>query len=110
MDQLSGAQAELLPVRLLRAAQGNRPHEAAVLLLCEAGVLNQLGCCIVLDVDRNLAWVDWPAVSAVAGRVATDVRVILLLASAIATEGQHLQPSDHQAVRLALEHLTAPQR
>jgi hypothetical protein len=64
----------------------------------------------VLDVDRNLAWIDWPAVTAVAGRARHDVRVILLLASTIATEGQNIAPDDHQVLQIALEHLATQRR
>ena len=75
------------------------------MLLISTGVLNQLACYIVLDIDRNLAWVDWPAVTAVAGRAPHDVRAVLVLASAIATDGQHITPNDHHALQLAFEHL-----
>jgi hypothetical protein len=106
LDSMSSTQPELLPTRLLRAAQGNRAHEAAIVLLARAGVLNQLNCCIILDPDHSLAWLDWPAVAAVAGRASDDVRVILGLASTIATQGQHITPRDHEALRIALEHLS----
>jgi hypothetical protein len=64
----------------------------------------------VLDVERNLAWVDWSAVVAVAGRAPDDVRAILLLASTIATEGKHIAPGDHRALQVAVEHLGTQRR
>ena len=104
---MSNATSELLPTRLFRAAQGNRAREAAITLLTKAGVLNQLDCCVIVDPDRDLAWIDWPALATVAGRARPDVRAILLLATTIATDGQHLSPNDHRALRNALEHLSA---
>jgi hypothetical protein len=78
-----------------------------VVLLTGTGLVGRLSCCIVVDVDRNLAWFDWPAVAEFAGRAPSDVRAILLLASTIATQGQHIRSSDRQALRVAVEHLEA---
>ena len=103
---MNSVEAELLPTRLYRAAQGNRAHEAAIVLLTTAGLLDQLSCCITHDIDQDLAWIDWPGVTTMADRATNAARAILVLASTIATEGHHLTPNDYQALRLTVEHLS----
>lgn len=74
-------------------------------MLVEAGVLGELESCIVVDLERDLAWVDWPAVEGVAGHVSSGIRAILLVASIVAHEGAYLGSVDQRAIRLAVEHL-----
>ena len=82
---MSDDQRELLPTRLLRGAQGKVPEEAAIVLLTRAEVLTALyPTSIVFDLDQDLAWIDWRAATAEAGRAPADTRVVLLIAAALA--------------------------
>lgn len=99
------AHSELLLSRLLRASQGDRACEAAIVLLAEARVLHQLAGCIVVDPDRNLAWVDWPAIHSHAGHAPDGTRAVLLLASAINAQAPRLPAHGRRALRLAIDHL-----
>ncbi len=96
---------ELHAARLLRAAQGDRSLEAAVVLLAEAELLGRLDRCIVVDADRRLAWLDWDSAFAVADGLPPAERAAVVMASAIATEGSTLLSAQDGPLRLALHHL-----
>lgn len=74
-------------------------------MLTNAGVLPELAAAVVLDLDRDFAWIDWPTLRDQAGFAAADNRAVLLLAAAIAAHGPDLQPDDQWALRLAVDHL-----
>ncbi|MEM9133175.1 MAG: hypothetical protein AAGA59_08885 [Actinomycetota bacterium] len=95
---------ELQPSRLLRAVQGDRAQEAAIVLLAESQMLGRLDACIVNDTDRNLAWLDWDAAARLAERLDDACSLMIRFARALALGEQPLL-SHRRAIDLAFEHL-----
>ncbi len=98
---------ELHPARLFRAAQGNRPEEAAIVLLAEHQLIGQLHSCLTVDTTHQHAWIDWHAATTIAQRLPHHQRAAIVLAATIALEGPHLLPHAKPTLRLAFEHLLA---
>ncbi|MEM7339961.1 MAG: hypothetical protein AAF467_15000 [Actinomycetota bacterium] len=93
--------------RLFRAARGNRSLEAAIVLLAETDVVTRLECCITVDSDRDMAWLDWHSAARIAERLSERERAVVVLASAVAAGGEHVTGANSRAVRLAFDHLVA---
>lgn len=107
-DRATGPRSdELLITRLLRAADGDRAVESAIILLSDSGLLGLLPACTIIDIDRQMAWIDWSCLDATAGHANSDVNALLSLASAIARQPAHRSPDDRNAVHRALHHLMA---
>lgn len=99
--------AELHPSRLLRAAAPQRHIEAAIVLLCQSGVLGRLHSCITVDLDRDVAWMDWEAAEQMAERLAASDRAVVLMACTLAQHGGFLRDDHPDTWRLAIHHLGA---
>lgn len=102
-----GVSVELHPVRLFRAAQGDRALEAAIVLLSHAGVLDHLHCCVTVDGQRNLAWIDWNAALSIAQRLSDQERAVVHLAAALAEHAGTTLTTNPRSLTLALRHLGA---
>lgn len=96
---------ELHPTRLLRAAQGDRSLEAAIVLLADADLLAALHCAITVDTDRNLAWIDWPAALTVAERTTPQHLALIRLAATLAEDASPALQHHCRSIQRALRHL-----
>ncbi|MEM8924784.1 MAG: hypothetical protein AAGD35_14875 [Actinomycetota bacterium] len=101
------ASTELYPSWLLRAANGDRGTEAAVILLSETELLVRLHHCIVVDAESGEAWFDWPMESRHAEQLSRDDRAVVLTAAALAAELQLTLRTRRRAATVAIHHLLA---
>lgn len=77
------------------------------MLLAETDVVTHLECCITVDSERDMAWLDWRSAARIAERLSDRDRAVVVLASAVAAEGEHVMGANSRAVRLAFDHLIA---
>lgn len=96
---------ELHLTRLLRAAEGDRPAEAAILLLGATGLVDRLVAGIVVDVEGNLAWIDWDAVTDLAARMSVRNRAVVRTACALDNDIRVVLDEDRPALTAAFDHL-----
>lgn len=94
---------------LTRGAVGDRGKEAAVALLVEAGVLRQVKASIVVDTDKQSAVIDWVTLQNIAGHASGSARAVLRMSLILAYDSENVHPSQHQAMRRALDHVTPQQ-
>ncbi|MEM7342573.1 MAG: hypothetical protein AAF467_28305 [Actinomycetota bacterium] len=81
--------------------------EAAIVLLSQADLLRPLHSCITVDVEQNLAWMDWSAANAVADRLSEHDRAIVRVAVMLALDAARALDADERALRLAFQHILA---
>ncbi|MEM8923953.1 MAG: hypothetical protein AAGD35_10665 [Actinomycetota bacterium] len=96
---------EPTPSALLRTASGDRAAEAAIVLLAQSGLLPRLWCCVMVDPDEDLAWIDWSAVALTAERLSDGQRAIVVLAVAVAEQAALALERNADAVSVALSYL-----
>ncbi|MEM8923942.1 MAG: hypothetical protein AAGD35_10610 [Actinomycetota bacterium] len=68
-------------------------------------MLGKLHSCIAVDLDQDVAWMDWQAAKQTAERLASSDRAAVLMASALAQHGGCLRDDYPDAWRLAIDHL-----
>lgn len=97
---------DLHPTRLLRGANGHRPTEAAIVLLADTDLLGQLTGAIEVGRDHQTAWMNWDAAVELAGWMTDKHSAVVLLAAAVAREGDVVSAEYAPAFQAAFDHLT----